>query len=286
MRQLGLGQLKLALAISGRCIVMSLQNERTMSGRPVPAGKPLVLTMEHHLDGKIRVVSNTHLSLRSQLANSVIVFSLCFPRSEHSHMMATLQASARSIFFTRRSRSTVARNFSCQNSVRVVGLVIYKHLSCRCQKHPCTKQAALNFRRTMSGAPASLRSWRRYLKPCACSARRKISSGFVSFPRIRAIIRERTSGSTMSIMSGYALQEKIAISRTSQYGGWEVKEDSMFGRFNTHANLGRSIGFDAARVKFNLHRPISQCGAGDKLLRFDPRTTWVDGAAGRRARHD
>lgn len=117
----------------------------------------------------------------------------------HSHSSMTRQPSFNNCSRLLASRSTFWWNFCCQNSGRVAGTVEYRHLSWRCQKHPCTKMQTLYLGRTISGEPARCLTCSRYRKPCACSNLRTFISGRVSLPRMRDIMRERNSLLTMSI---------------------------------------------------------------------------------------
>lgn len=117
----------------------------------------------------------------------------------HSHSSMTRQPSFNNCFRLLASRASFWWNFCCQNSGRVAGKVEYRHPTWRCQKHPCTKIQTLYLGRTISGEPASCLTCRRYLKPWACSNLRTFISGWVSLPRMRDIMRERTSLLTMSI---------------------------------------------------------------------------------------
>lgn len=59
-----------------------------------------------------------------------------FFRNAHSQTIATLHPASRSRCRFRVSRFTLPRNFACQNSLRVAGVVAYEHPACRCQKQP------------------------------------------------------------------------------------------------------------------------------------------------------
>ena len=144
------------------------------------------------------LVSNSRRSPRSQCSScDAVPISPPF-RNAHSQTTATRQpASSRSARF-RRSRSTFTSNLACQNSSRVAGVVAKRHPACLCQKQPCTKHTASNRRNTRSGVPGSFRLCKRYLRPRACRARRRTSSGLVFLLPIPAIMRDRVAWSTMS----------------------------------------------------------------------------------------
>jgi hypothetical protein len=128
--------------------------------------------------------------LFNQSTTSEAVFSASC-RSPHSQTIATLQPAASKSCWFRVSRCTFPANFFCQNSGLVDGVLARRHPSCRCQKHPFTKIAEFHFVRTRSGFPGRSFRCRRNLKPARKSIFLSKTSGFVFFPRIPLIIRER-----------------------------------------------------------------------------------------------
>lgn len=72
------------------------------------------------------------------------------------------------------------------------------HALCRCQKQPWTKRATRYIGKMRSGLPGRSGLCRRYRSPCRCIQERTTISGFVSRPRIPAIMRLRVRRSTMS----------------------------------------------------------------------------------------
>ena len=143
-------------------------------------------------------VSNTGALPRSHRSSCRAISTTACLRSAHSQTIATRQPAWSRSRRLRRSRSVFASNLARQNSLRVVGIVVYGQPACRCQKQPCTKHTAPNRRNTRSGVPGSLRSCKRYRSPRAWTARRSASSGRVSLLPIPAIMRERVARSTMS----------------------------------------------------------------------------------------
>jgi hypothetical protein len=97
----------------------------------------------------------------------------------HSQIVRTAHPAWRNRTTFRRSRFTFCRNFVAQNSALVLGVVVFEHLSCRCQKQPCTKRAVRYLGITKSGVPGRSLRWRRNRKPSACNERRTVISGFV-----------------------------------------------------------------------------------------------------------
>ena len=144
------------------------------------------------------VVSNSAALPRSQCSSCSATSVAACLRKAHSQTVATRQPPWSRSCRLRRSRSVFALNFACQNPWRVDGVVAYGQPACRCQKHPCTRQTARNWRNTRSGVPGSLGSCRRYRSPRAWMARRRTSSGRVFLLPIPAIMRERVARSTMS----------------------------------------------------------------------------------------
>lgn len=157
------------------------------SGAPVRSASPI---------SSSRSLERSHLSSKSAASSTCFGF-----RRAHSHSVATRQPELKSASRTVLSRSTFEANLVRQNSGRVEGLVAKRQPACRCQKQPCTKTTAPYFGRAMSGRPRIFFACSRYRKPRACNARRNCNSGIVSFPPIPAIIRDRVSLITTSVMS-------------------------------------------------------------------------------------
>ncbi len=144
------------------------------------------------------LVSNSGAVPRSHRSSWCAISSAAVVRKLHSQTVATRQPDWSRSRWLRRSRSVFSSNLACQNSRRVVGVVVYGQPAWRCQKQPCTKHTARNLLNTRSGVPGSRRSCRRYRSPQACTARRRSSSGRVFLLPIPAIMRERVARSTMS----------------------------------------------------------------------------------------
>lgn len=108
----------------------------------------------------------------------------------HSHTVMGFHPAARIARITRSSRLRLSVSFFLQNSSRDRGGLPRLHVW-PCQKHPFTKIAILNLRRTTSGEPGSAETclWTR--RPLACSTARTASSGAVFFERTAPMLRER-----------------------------------------------------------------------------------------------
>jgi hypothetical protein len=119
----------------------------------------------------------------------------------HSQISMTRQPLLVSFCMLRVSRSTVWRNLSAQNSVRVAGTVANLQPMWRCQKQPCTNMHVLYLARTISGQPGRFFTWILNLNPLRCRNRRTFNSGIVFFPLMLDIIRERVSTLTTSIFT-------------------------------------------------------------------------------------
>lgn len=145
-------------------------------------------------------VSNLAVLDLIQVSRASIKGSISFLRSEHSHTIPTRQPAPLRRASLRQSRTTLELNLASQNSGRVAGLVANRQFVCRCQKHPRTSITARHRGNTMSGRPGNSRSCSLNLKPLACSARRKRSSGFVFAERMPDIIFDRVALSTTSTM--------------------------------------------------------------------------------------
>lgn len=96
------------------------------------------------------------------------------------------------------SRCPLRSSFPPQKSVRELGTFARLQSRCPCQKQPLTKIATFRPGSTMSGVPGRSLRCSRYRYPFAKSALRTRISGFVSFPRMPAIISLRFLGETMS----------------------------------------------------------------------------------------
>lgn len=137
------------------------------------------------------------------MTKAVTVSRTCSGRARpiaHSHKTATRHPSPNKAQTFALSRRTFDRNFACQKSTFVSGVVAFEQASCRCQKQPRTSITTRHFGKTMSGRPGRRESWIRNRKPRAWRARLSKSSGFVFAPLIPDIILERVCLSTTSTM--------------------------------------------------------------------------------------
>ena len=75
--------------------------------------------------------------------------------SSHSHTVMTRHPVASSCLETRPSRAIFPLSFASQKARRVVGIVAFRHPSCWCQKHPCTKTTAKRATNTITGFPGN-----------------------------------------------------------------------------------------------------------------------------------
>lgn len=132
----------------------------------------------------------------------------------HSHTTRTFHPRRRRAAAVFRSRATLASNFDCQNRWRVLGVVERPHPACRCQKQPCTSTIFLSRGKTRSGVPGRSRRWRRKRYPNACESRRTNRSGFVFFPRTRAIRAERSGsgGRSYSVSRSLRFRDRRRMS--------------------------------------------------------------------------
>lgn len=138
-------------------------------------------------------------------------------RSSHSQTTSTFQPACRSAFCWRRSRSRFILSFSFHHSRFDAGNVENRHPPWRCQKQPCTNTTVLNLGKTRSGVPGRSRRCRRNLRPARCMARRTTSSGRVFFAPMRAIMRLRTAGLTVSTtQNSVAMEAAICF---ASFGG-------------------------------------------------------------------
>ena len=124
----------------------------------------------------------------------------------HSQIVRTAQPAFRSALSFRRSRATLSLNFFVQNSTRVLGVVAFAQLLCRCQKQPLTKTTVRYFGRTMSGVPGRSLRCKRKRRPRACSICRTAISAPVS-ERLTARMTSLRTGSTDD--SGFGGRRKI-----------------------------------------------------------------------------
>ena len=135
--------------------------------------------------------------LLSVKANDFNVCSLFDGFSSHSQMVMQCHPISANRFCVSISLSWFRLIFATQNSRFVLGIL--QHPSCPCQKHPFTKIQVRYFRNTKSGCPGKRGELSRYRNPILHSPFRTIISGFVSFPRIAAIVLCRCSGDSLSI---------------------------------------------------------------------------------------
>lgn len=94
---------------------------------------------------------------------------------------------------TLRSRDTLASNFSCQYSARVIGTDARRQPLCRCQKQPWTKITVRCRVSTMSGVPGSFLGCSLNRKPIWCRACRTRISGLVFCRPTARMILERSA---------------------------------------------------------------------------------------------
>lgn len=120
----------------------------------------------------------------------------------HSQTTSTLQPSSRSSPETRASRSTLATNLRCQNSLFDAGVVVKRQPGCRWKKQPWTKSTRPSLGNTRSGVPGRSRRCRRKRNPRRCAIRLTTSSGLVFVPRTARIMRLRVAALTVSIRCG------------------------------------------------------------------------------------
>ena len=111
----------------------------------------------------------------------------------------TRQPCASSCLKTRPSRAVFPLSFASQKARRVVGIVAFRHPSCWCQKHPCTKTTAKRATNTISGLPGNSFRCNENRKPIRCNKERTRFSGRVSRLRMRLMFQLRCSGVRRSI---------------------------------------------------------------------------------------
>ena len=125
----------------------------------------------------------------------------------HSQTTRTSQPRLSKSILLRLSRWTALASFSLQNSRRVFGTTEFVH-PCECQKHPCTKITVLYFGNTISGFPGRSFRCNRNRNPFRCNQLLTNSSGFVFFPLIAAMLRDRAAetGGSFSVARANELQ--------------------------------------------------------------------------------
>lgn len=134
----------------------------------------------------------------------------------HSHIVQTCQPSFPSSFKENSSLALFLRNFSCQNSLRVSGIVALLQPGCWCQKHPCTNIQRRYLGRTISGLPGRSLRCNLNRKPIEWSVRLTRISGEVSLALTAAMFFERCSLLSRSIMVGMALNNVLEIKPNSR----------------------------------------------------------------------
>lgn len=119
----------------------------------------------------------------------------------------TTQLPRRSLRKLRASRARFVAILVCQNCA-----ILCRHLGKLnpCQKSPSTKIAIRYRVRTMSGRPASDRTWVRKRKPRLCKAERTRSSRSLSVLLTRDMQRRRASGERLSTPR-YRCEESVAL---------------------------------------------------------------------------
>ena len=168
--------------------------------------------------------------------------------SSHSHATYTLQPEACSASILRLSRAVFFLNFSSQNGVLLFGVVAILHPLWRCQKQPCTNTTALWRGSTRSGFPGSRLSCNRYRSPSRWRTRRNVSSGWLSFPRIRDMRSERSEGVRKSVIA-----VPIARVRRPELGRGPVQKMASHGlprrpRRRTCTDSGGSAGSSHVQI--------------------------------------
>ena len=141
--------------------------------------------------------------LRIQADSSSMATSRSTPscRKTHSQTVITLHPASRRRCEFSASRDTFRLNFSAHNSLFAAGIVAYRQPSWRCQKQPFTKTTARYFVNFRSGLPGKPLTDVRYRNPSRCNECLTTISGRVSKRGTDAIIRERVSRSTVSVMN-------------------------------------------------------------------------------------
>jgi hypothetical protein len=125
------------------------------------------------------------------------------PRTSHSQTTAVRQPASCSLVRLCASRATLPSNLADQKAALVAGVVVKRHSTWRCQKHPCTRTAARYFGNTRSGLPGKSATCSRNLNPSACICFLSASSGAVFAPRMPAIMRDLVSLLTTSAIDLY-----------------------------------------------------------------------------------
>ena len=111
---------------------------RSLAGRSKDAYRAhvtLLLTEDSHIQG-CGLVSNSRSLPRSQFSTADAVCNSLPLRSAHSQTTATRHPISRRSRRFRPSLSTFSANLDCQKFVRVAGVVVYRQLTCLCQKQP------------------------------------------------------------------------------------------------------------------------------------------------------
>lgn len=120
-------------------------------------------------------------------------------RNPHSQSMRTRHPLSRSCRWSLASRSMFASNLARHLSLLLAGVLVRRHLGCRCQKQPCTKMTSRCLGSTISGLLGKCLTFKRKRNPHRCRYRRTCNSGRVFSLRMPDIIFERVFGSTISI---------------------------------------------------------------------------------------
>ena len=119
------------------------------------------------------------------------VFSGSDPFSWHYQITITFHPNAFSWFSASLSRFWVPEILSIHHSVRVLGITKYRQPSCPCQKQPLINSTVLYLGKTISGFPGRVFTFSLYLKLLANKNCRTSISGFVFFPFMRLMLKER-----------------------------------------------------------------------------------------------
>lgn len=121
--------------------------------------------------------------------------------NSHSHIVMTFQPISLNSWLCLMSFSILRWNFCCQYSELVLGVVVYLHPSCLCQKQPWTKITVLYFGRTISGFPGRAVTFFRYLNPLRNKYFRTLTSIEVFVLRMRDIFLLLCSLETLSAIA-------------------------------------------------------------------------------------
>lgn len=194
-------------------------------------------------------------------------------RMKHSQTTRTRHPNVVRASVAALSRCLLCSSFPCQKSLRVLGTFARLQSRCPCQKQPLTKIATIRPGRTMSGVPGRSLRCRRYRYPSAKSALRTRISGFVSFPRMPAIISLRFLGETMSVnvylipmlsgnsagqffeaMTWFGFTHNLAASSSDRSNRTRYRSEVVGTRLVSGSRLQIACGFGGADAKRKNNR--------------------------------